>query len=171
MTEPGSFDAAGAPQPWAYEQLELGFNLRMDEMSAALAASQLAKLPRFVAARTALAARYDAVLARLAPQVRPVPRAGRAKPGLHLYAVLLEGPELAGRRGAIMRALAGDGIGAQVHYIPLYRQPYFRARYGEMRLPGAEAYFARVLALPLHPCMVADDVDRVVEALERALAA
>ena len=68
-----------------------------------------------------------------------------------------------------MRALAASGIGAQVHYIPLYRQPYFRARYGEMRLSGAEAYSRRVLALPLHPSMEDADVDRVVEALGLAI--
>ena len=168
MREPGSFGADGQPEPWVYEQLELGFNFRMDEMSAALALSQLAKLPRFVARRTALASAYDVALAPLAPHVRPVSRAAGSRWGLHLYTVLLE-PALAARRGALVRALAKDGIGAQVHYIPLYRQPYFRRRYGDMRLAGAEAYYSRVLALPLHPSMFDSDVDRVVEALVRAI--
>ena len=169
MSEAGSFGADGVPEPWAYEQLELGFNLRMDEMSAALGLSQLAKLQRFVARRSALAAAYDAALAPLAPAVRVVARPAGARWGLHLYTVLLDGPGLAARRGAVMRALAADGVGAQVHYIPLYRQPYFQARYGEMRLPGAEAYYRRVLALPLHPSMHDGDVDRVIEALSRAM--
>ena len=169
MTEPGSFGPDGAPEPWAYEQLELGFNLRLDEMSAALGLSQLAKLARFVARRAALAAAYDAALAPLAPAVRLIARPPGVRWGLHLYTVLLEGRSLAERRGAIMRDLAASGVGAQVHYIPLYRQPYFRARYGEMRLPGAEAYYRRVLALPLHPSMEDADVDRVVEALSRAI--
>ncbi len=162
MSEADSFDADGEPEPWAYEQIELGFNLRMDEMSAALGLSQLAKLKRFVGRRAALAAVYDAALAPLAPRVRPTPRSGNDHPGLHLYTVLLEGPGLAERRGAVIRTLACAGVGAQVHYIPLYRQPYFRARYGQMRLPGAEAYFRRVLALPLHPGMDVGDVARVV---------
>jgi dTDP-4-amino-4,6-dideoxygalactose transaminase len=68
-----------------------------------------------------------------------------------------------------MRRLAAQGIGTQVHYIPLYRQPYFRRLYGEMRLPGAEAYYARVLTLPLFSAMLDDDVDRVVEALAGVL--
>ncbi len=171
MNEPGSFGADGQPEPWAYEQLELGFNLRMDEMSAALALSQLAKLARFVARRAALAAAYDTALAPFRFRIRPVPRPSRTRWALHLYTVLLEAPKLAARRGAIMRAMADEGVGAQVHYIPLYRQPYFRQRYGDLRLAGAEAYYGRVLALPLHPSMADSDVDRVVEALARAIEA
>ena len=72
-------------------------------------------------------------------------------------------------RAELMRRLAAQGIGTQVHYIPLYRQPYFRKLYDEMRLPGAETYYARVLALPLFPAMQDEDVDRVVEALVEAL--
>ena len=170
MRQPGSFDARGCPEPWAYEQLELGLNARMDEMSAALGLSQLAKLDRFVAVRRALACAYDAAMAPLAPRVRPTPRAHDARLGLHLYTVLLEEPELARRRGEVMSALAAAGVGSQVHYVPLHRQPYFKARYGEMRRPGAEAYAARVLALPLHPSMVEGDVQRVCEALAGAIA-
>jgi dTDP-4-amino-4,6-dideoxygalactose transaminase len=162
-------EADGRPAPFAYAQLELGWNLRLDEMSAALGLSQLAKLDRFVRARAALAALYDQALAPLAPAVRPVARDPATRPGLHLYTVRLHDPALAARRGAIIRALHAEGIGAQVHYIPLYRQPYFRARYGEMRLPGAEAWFARALALPLHPAMTPGDVARVAEALGRAV--
>lgn len=66
-----------------------------------------------------------------------------------------------------MTGLAEAGIQTQVHYIPVYRQPYFRGRYGEQRLSGAEAFYERVLALPLFPAMVDSDVDRVVESLLR----
>ncbi|WP_174300788.1 aminotransferase class I/II-fold pyridoxal phosphate-dependent enzyme [Caulobacter sp. S45] len=169
MGEPGSFGPEGRPNPWAYEQLELGFNLRLDEMSAALGMSQLAKLRRLVELRASLAAAYDAALAPLGPRVRAVPRPLGARWGLHLYTVLLDEPDLAARRGSIIAALASDGIGAQVHYVPLYRQPYFRERYGPMRLAGAEAYYGRVLALPLHPSMHGSDVDRVAEALAAAI--
>ena len=170
MSQPGSFGRDGAPEPWAYEQLELGFNLRMDEMSAALGSSQLAKLQRFVGRRLALAAAYDRALGPLAPQVRVVARPPDARWGLHLYTVLLEEPAVAARRGDIVRRLADEGVGTQVHYIPLYRHPYFKVRYGEMRLPGAEAYYDRVLALPLHPSMQDADVGRVVAALAEAVA-
>ena len=63
------------------------------------------------------------------------------------------------------------GIGTQVHYIPVHRQPYYRARYGALRLPGAEAYYARCLSLPLFPAMTDGDVGRVVAALKWATSA
>ena len=169
MREPGSFGPDGRAVPWVYEQLELGFNLRLDEMSAALGLSQLAKLQRFVKRRRALAAAYDVALAPLAPRVRVAPRPPHACWGLHLYTLLLDEPRLAARRGAVIGTMAAAGIGAQVHYIPLYRQPYFRERYGPLRLAGAEAYYSRVLALPLHPSMRDADVDRVVAAVAVAI--
>ena len=68
-------------------------------------------------------------------------------------------------RDDVIRGLHAHQIGTQVHYIPLYRQPYFKARYGPMRLPGAEAFYASVLALPLYPAMADGDPERVAAAL------
>jgi dTDP-4-amino-4,6-dideoxygalactose transaminase len=69
-----------------------------------------------------------------------------------------------------MAALRARGIGTQVHYIPVHRQPYYRRRYGDLHLPGADAYYARCLSLPLFPAMADDDVDRVAEELAAAVA-
>jgi dTDP-4-amino-4,6-dideoxygalactose transaminase len=168
MSEPDSRDAEGQRKPWIYEQLEVGWNLRMDEMSAALGLSQLGKLGRFAARRMALADLYDAALESLAPVVRPVDR-GEGRPVLHLYQVLIDFEAAGQPRETVMRRMSAAGVTTQVHYIPLYRQPSFIARYGPMRLPGAEAFYRRVLALPLFPAMADSDVARVVETLREAL--
>ena len=68
-----------------------------------------------------------------------------------------------------MAALRERGIGTQVHYIPVHRQPYYRDRYGEIALPGADAYYTRDLSLPLFPAMTDGDVTRVVDALTDVL--
>ena len=68
-----------------------------------------------------------------------------------------------------MRALHAEGIGTQVHYFPVHRQPYYAKRYGEMHLPGAERYYARALSLPLFAAMTDADAARVAEALIRLL--
>jgi UDP-4-amino-4,6-dideoxy-N-acetyl-beta-L-altrosamine transaminase len=169
ITDPAlSCDEDGAINPWSYEQIELGFNYRMNEMEAALALSQLGKLGRFAARRRDLSARYDQALAPLARLVVPAAGGGGVL-APHLYQVLIDF-EAAGRsRADVMRRLSTQGIGSQVHYIPLNRQPYFQARYGQAPLPGAEAFYARVLALPLFPAMVDADIGRVADALAEAL--
>ena len=164
-----SLDPEGHRHPWSYEQLELGFNYRMNEIEAALGLSQLGKLDRFVTRRRALSARYDRLLAPFADVLRPVETPAGQHPSPHIYTVLLDLEAIGMPRAALMRALVERGIGTQVHYIPLYRQPFFRDRYGEMRLPGAEAYYARCLALPLFPAMADAHVDQVVLALAETL--
>lgn len=170
MTDPAlSLDGQGQRHPWSYEQLELGFNYRMTDVEAALGLSQLAKLDRFIARRRDIAALYDRMLQPLAPWVAPAKPADDEAPSLHLYQVLIDFPAVGKTRDEVIRSLHGRAVGSQVHYIPLYRQPYFKARYGAMRLPGAEAFYARVLALPLFPAMTDEDADRVLQALAAAL--
>ena len=68
-------------------------------------------------------------------------------------------------RRALVDALAAQGIGTQVHYIPVHTQSYYRQRYGELDLPGARSWYGRCLTLPLYPTMTEADVDRVVKTL------
>jgi dTDP-4-amino-4,6-dideoxygalactose transaminase len=91
--------------------------------------------------------------------------------GWHLYPVLIDFAAAGTTRAGVMRALAAEGVGTQVHYVPVHRQPYYRDRYGALDLPGADAYYARCLSLPLFVGMSEDDVERVVAALMRALGA
>ena len=171
IADPGlSLDAAGALNPWSYEQAELGFNYRMSELSAALGLSQLGKLERFVRRRRELALLYDLALEPLGPHLRPVcPGAPGQRISPHLHQVLIDFDGIGVDRATAMRRLADRGVGTQVHYIPLYRQPYFSGRYGAMSLEGAEAFYARVLALPLFPAMRNQDIERVAAALTEAL--
>ena len=164
-----AFDARGAANPWYYEMPEPGFNYRLTDLQCALGTSQLAKLDRFVARRRALADRYEEALAPLAPLVRPVARVPHCIPAWHLYAVRIDFTRARLDRAALMAALAAEGIGTQVHYIPVHSQPYYVRRYGVRTLPGAETYYDRTLSLPLYPAMAERDVDRVADALARHL--
>jgi UDP-4-amino-4,6-dideoxy-N-acetyl-beta-L-altrosamine transaminase len=159
-------DADGEANPWYYEMQALGYNYRITDFACALGLSQIKRLDRYAKRRRALAARYDRLLAPLAPMIRPVPAAPGDDPVLHLYAVLIDFAAIGRSRAAVMRALKAAGIGTMVHYIPVSRQPYYRQRYGEARLPGAEAYYARCLSIPFYPTMQDGDVDRVVHALQ-----
>ena len=167
---PQAFDSRGAPNPWYYEMSDLGFNYRSPDINCALGLSQLAKLDRFVAARRALADRYDGVLAGLAPVVKPVSRMPGGDPAWHLYVVLIDFAAAGTDRAELMAKLRARGIGTQVHYIPVPWQPYYRERYGDIPLPGAAAYYRKCLSLPLYPGMTEADVDRVAGALGELLA-
>lgn len=164
-----AFDSDGAPNPWYYEMPEPGFNYRASDIHCALGLSQLGKLEAFVARRRDLCARYDAALAHLAPVVRPIARTSFSTPAWHLYVVLIDFAAAGVSRAKVMERLRADGIGTQVHYLPLHLQPYYRRRTGDLDLPGARAYYERALSLPLFPAMTDSDVERVAAALERAL--
>jgi dTDP-4-amino-4,6-dideoxygalactose transaminase len=156
--------------PWWYEMPEPGFNYRLPDVLCALGLSQLAKLTGFAARRRTLATRYERALAGLAPTVRLATRPAWSNPALHLLTVLIDFAAAGKTRAEVMAGLRERGVGSQVHYIPVHSQPYYRERYGEVLLPGAEAWYARCLTLPLFPAMEDGDVDRVVGALEEVLA-
>jgi UDP-4-amino-4,6-dideoxy-N-acetyl-beta-L-altrosamine transaminase len=166
-----AFDADGEANPWVYEMTAPGFNYRAPDILCALGLSQLRKLDRFIARRRALASAYDVRLGALAPLVRPIPRALGAESAWHLYAVNVDfGAAGVGRRG-VMERMRAEGIGTQVHYVPVHLQPYYRAKSPDLRLPGAEAYYGRTLSLPIYPGMDEADVEAVVASLGRALGA
>jgi perosamine synthetase len=155
---------------WTYAMVELGFNYRLTDIGAALGTSQLDRLEAFLARRRRLAGRY---LERLGghealdvPEVHP-----DADPAWHYMFVQLRLDRLRMDRGAVYKALGAEGIGVNVHYIPVHRHPFYRERFPDLSLPVAEAAYERLLTLPLHAGMDESDVDDVVEALDKVTAA
>jgi UDP-4-amino-4,6-dideoxy-N-acetyl-beta-L-altrosamine transaminase len=164
MTRPAGAD------PWIYEAAELGFNYRLPDLNCALGLSQLRKLDSFVDRRATLSRRYDALFAPYADRIG-LPAAGaELGPATHLYSVLIDFDARGVSRREVIERLREAGIGTQVHYIPVHTQPYYRQLYPVADLPGAQAWYARTLSLPLFPAMADDDPERVVEALLRVLA-
>ena len=155
---------------WYYQQIELGYNYRMTELQAALGVSQMTRLDEFVARRHALADRYDALLADL-PLTLPH-RNPNNRSALHLYPVQVQ-PESGKTRQQVFDYLRAHGIGANVHYIPVHTQPYYRQRFGFAHgdFPAAEAYYARAISLPLYFSLSEDEQDSVVATLKQAFQA
>ncbi len=161
-----------ARRDWTYAMVELGYNYRLTDVMAALGTSQLARLDAFLDARRRLAARYRAALAgHWALDLQAV--AADADPAWHLFVVLLRLDRLRVDRAAVYHALRAEGIGVNVHYIPVHRHPFYRQRYPDLegRFPVAEAAYERLLTLPLFSAMTDDDVDDVVAALDKVTAA
>jgi perosamine synthetase len=159
-----------ARRDWTYDMVELGYNYRLTDIGAALGSSQLERVPAFLARRRELAAHY---LARLAghdlldpPVVDP-----RTNPAWHFAFVQLRLDRLRVDRGAIYHALRAEGIGVNVHYLPVHRHSYYRQRFPGLSLPVAEAAYDRLLTLPLFAAMTTADVDDVVAALDKVTTA
>ena len=148
--------------PWAYEVASRGTNGRLSDIHAALGRSQLQRLDQFVARRNALAERYDDAFAA-SPIGVPAGVPQGWVHARHIYPVRVEA------RDIVYEKLRADGIGSQVHYVPLTRHPVL-ARYGLVAddYPGTEAYFARTLSIPLYPDLTEAEQDEVIAAICRA---
>lgn len=160
------------PNPWYYEMQSLGWNYRLTDIQCALGISQLRKLDRFIERRRQIAARYDQLIPnRFGTTVQPLDVAEYVDHAYHLYVVRIPFGMGIPSRAEVMRALAATGVGSQVHYIPLYRQPYYRALYNLSpdQFPNAEAYYSQCLSLPMFPKMSDAHVEAIVDALANVL--
>ncbi|MBM4199892.1 MAG: UDP-4-amino-4,6-dideoxy-N-acetyl-beta-L-altrosamine transaminase [Gammaproteobacteria bacterium] len=169
MLHPDAAQEDGEPNLWYYEMQELGFNYRITDIQSALALSQLGKLERFLARRRELAHRYDGALGEIAT-LKPAQSVGRDLSAHHLYPVRVDYRANGFTRTRLMHRLREMGIGTQVHYIPVYLQPYYRnLGYKPGACPEAEAYYREALSLPLYYSLADSDQDKVVRALAELL--
>lgn len=161
-----------AHNAWFYEMVDLGFNYRLTDFQAALGLSQLRRLTTWVARRRAIAGTYDEAFARLAG-LAPLAVRGDATHAYHLYVVRLDLDALRVDRGVVFAALRAEGIGVNVHYIPVHLHPYYRQRFGTGPglCPVAEAAYEALLSLPIFPSMTDRDVEDVIEAVRKVLRA
>lgn len=158
-----------ADGPWYYQQIALGYNYRMTELQAALGISQLARLDDYVALRHLVAERYDALLGDL-PVVTPWQHPDSYS-GRHLYVIRLQLDRLERTHQEVFDSLRAQGIGVNLHYIPVHTQPYYaRKGFKVGDFPEAERYYAEAITLPLYPTMTKAQQDTVVAALRKALA-
>ncbi|MDD5113270.1 MAG: UDP-4-amino-4,6-dideoxy-N-acetyl-beta-L-altrosamine transaminase [Methylobacter sp.] len=154
--------------PWYYQQLELGFNYRMTDLQAALGLSQMQRLDEFVSKRHALSQRYDALLADQ-PIITPWQHPDSYS-GLHLYVIRLQLDKISKTHREIFEALRVAGIGVNLHYIPVYRQPYYeQLGFKEGYCLEAEQYYAEAISLPMYSGLTEAQLDYVVAKLQEAL--
>ncbi|UQB42703.1 UDP-4-amino-4,6-dideoxy-N-acetyl-beta-L-altrosamine transaminase [Thiomicrospira microaerophila] len=151
--------------PWYYQQVDLGFNYRMTELQAALGLSQMSRLDEFVAKRHQLAQRYFAELANtdlVLPYQHP-----DSHSSLHLFPILLPASL---NRAEVFNRLREQGLGVNVHYIPVHTQPYYRRLgFNAGDFPQAEAYYQRAISIPLHQGLTYEEQGYVIDCI-RSLA-
>ncbi len=154
--------------PWYYQQIGLGYNYRMTELQAALGVSQMQRLDDFVSRRHQLAQRYDQLLASL-PVTTPWQHPDSYS-GLHLYVVRLQLDTINKTHRHVFEALREQGIGVNLHYIPVHTQPHYQ-RMGHKvgDYPQAEQYYAEAISLPMFQTLTDAQQDQVVAVLKKVL--
>jgi UDP-4-amino-4,6-dideoxy-N-acetyl-beta-L-altrosamine transaminase len=167
-TDLGQMAPRPAEEIWNYQQVVLGYNYRLTDIHAALGLSQMARIGAFVSRRREIAKRYDDLLADL-PVVRPWQHP-KARSSYHLYPIRVRMEDSGVAQREIYDALRAVGIGVNLHYIPVYRQPYyeslgFQAGY----CPEAEGYYRETLSIPIFPGLAAEDQDYIVSSIRNAL--
>jgi len=154
--------------PWYYQQVELGYNYRMTELQAALGVSQMERLDAFVARRHELAKRYDALLQDM-PVTTPWQHPDSYS-GLHLYVIRLQLDKIDKNHRQVFEGLREQGIGVNLHYIPVHTQPYYQNMgFKQGDFPEAERYYSEAISLPMYQGLTDQQQDEVVRALALAL--
>ncbi|MBQ6117976.1 MAG: UDP-4-amino-4,6-dideoxy-N-acetyl-beta-L-altrosamine transaminase [Clostridia bacterium] len=155
---------------WYYQQVALGYNYRVTDMQAALLSSQLDKLDRFAARRKALVKRYDEAFAAV-PELtlqREIPASDSVR---HLYILQFNLEMLTAGRRELFDALQAEGVGVNVHYIPIYTFPYYRQLgYRHGLCPNAERLYERIVSIPLYYSLTDHQQDKVIEAVKKVIA-
>ena len=151
---------------WFYEMVDLGYNYRLTDFQCALGMSQLRKLPGWVARRQEIARRYDEAFAEM-PAVEPLGVRDDVSHAYHLYMIRLDLAQLRVTRAEVFSALRAEGIGVNVHYIPVHLHPFYRERFGTGLglCPVAEAAYERIITLPISPRMNDQDIGDVIAAV------
>jgi perosamine synthetase len=155
---------------WFYEMVDLGYNYRITDIQCALGLSQLRKLSAWVKRRQEIAQRYNAAFAEV-PAVRPLDVRAEVSHAYHLYVVRLDLTRLQVTRGQVFAALRAEGIGVNVHYIPVHLHPFYRERFGTKpgMCPAAEAAYEQIVSLPIFPQMMDTDVEDVIRAVRKVV--
>ena len=153
---------------WYYEQIDLGFNYRMTEMQAALGVSQMSRLHDFVAKRNELAARYDELLKNL-PLITPL-QIEDSYSGRHLYVIRLKLDKIKLSHQQVFDKLRAQGIGVNLHYIPIHTQPYYqKLGFKKGQFPESENYYQDAISIPLFHIMTEAQQDEVINTLTEVL--
>jgi len=154
---------------WYYQQMDLGYNYRMTDMQAALLSSQLNKLAMFSKRRKELVKRYDEAFSAV-PEIVVQKEITESDTVRHLYIIQLNLDLLKCTRREVFEALQAEGVGVNVHYIPVYSFPYYqKLGYKMGECPNAEKLYERIISIPLYYSLTDEEQNKVIEAVKKVI--
>lgn len=152
---------------WYYQMIDLGYNYRMTDMQAALLLSQLDKLPMFRKRRKEIVARYNEAFSQI-PELTVQQELESSDTTRHLYILRIKPEKLSIDRRGFFDAMAAENIMCNVHYIPIYLQPFYQQMgYPKGLCPKAEKLYNEMMSLPLYYAMTDQDVEDVITAVQK----
>lgn len=155
--------------PWYQAQICLGYNYRMTDFQAALILSQLNKLPAFSLRRKEIAERYNDAFIGM-PEIKIQREIMESDTTRHLYIIRLVPETLSCTRKEFFEALYQENVCPQVHYLPVYRHPYYeKLGYQKGLCPNAEKFYEEVMSIPLYYSLTDDDVEDVIRAVKKVV--
>jgi len=155
--------------PWYYEQLELGYNYRMTDIQAALGLSQLNKVDRFIKRRREIASIYTLAFSEEVNLITPLQQDG-CNSSWHLYVIRLNLKDLKCNRRDFFEYMLQENIGVNIHYIPVYKHPYYQKNgYRDVICPNSEQFYDTCISLPIFPKMTNEDVEDVILSVKNIL--
>jgi len=154
---------------WFYEMQDLGFNYRLTDIQSALVLSQLTKLQHFVERRRRIAELYRESF-RGFDWIEPLEIRDSVAHAYHLFVIRVDSKKSRLTRDKVFSLMRAQGIGVNVHYIPVHLHPFYQSRFGTKpgQCPVAEVAYNEILSLPMFPGMNDEDVRHVVAALRSA---
>ncbi len=151
--------------PWYYQQLELGYNYRITDIQCALGISQMRKLDSFISRRREIADRYNKEFENVDGIIIPGQLDG-CNNSWHLYVIQVTNKN----RKDVVEVLLSKNIGVNVHYIPVYTQPYYREHgYKDVKCPNAEKAYSRFISLPMYAKLTNEEQDYVIEQIKKLI--
>ena len=157
-------------QSWFYEMVDIGYNFRLSDIQCALGISQLKKLPGFLKTRREIAKHYYKAFEEI-ESITPLLVRKQIRSAYHLYVVKLQFKSLGWTRSEFFKKMHQEGIGVNVHYIPIHLHPFYRKNFNtDVGLcPIAESDYEKIVSLPLFPQMTEDEVSRIIQIIRKLL--
>ncbi|MGL4874551.1 MAG: UDP-4-amino-4,6-dideoxy-N-acetyl-beta-L-altrosamine transaminase [Clostridium sp.] len=154
---------------WYYEQQYLGYNYRMTDIQAALGTSQINKIDKFINKRRKIAKRYDEAFEGI-EEISVIKESKFAKSGYHIYIIKLNLDKVSFTRKEMFNSLIKENIGVNVHYYPVYKQPYYKEiGYENIVCKNAEEVYEEIITLPIFPGMNEEDIEDVINGVKKVI--